>query len=136
MNIVLKENNKILAIASCIAQESKNADFIPMAVAITNSDLILFNDHTPDEIKDDTYSYLPKVRIPLTSIACLIKEKIVKDKKLYSYLRINVILRNAEDSFFIYYYCDDEKRIKKFLKVVRKQRVKIKKRKADISPVL
>lgn len=135
MKIILRENNKILSLSPCIAQENFNDKFMPMVIGITEEHLLLFNDHTPDIENSDSYEYLPKHRIPLGQVVCLVKEKMVKNKDMSAYLRINLIHRNVNDSFFIYYLHADKKQMKKFLKKAKKCGVKIKKRKVDLSPM-
>ncbi len=135
MKVIFEEKDTIVAIAPGIAQLMHGEKLKPVAIALSNEHLFLFDDHKPDSFIGDEAKYVAKKKMPIKEIICIINEKIKKNVELKPYERLNILLSDVDSSMFVYYLKEDKKAIATFLRQARQLNIKIKKRKVDLSPI-
>ena len=137
MKVVFKENKPIKTIVPIVGQEEENGIFIPMAIALIESELIIFSDLAPDAETEDSYYYDVKKRIPLSSISSVLDEKIIRNKKIKEYRRLHIVCKDVKNSIFFFYNKYEDKAYAKRLLILLKQaKIRVKKSKVDLGPLV
>lgn len=132
--IYLENEENLLAISFGLAKLSEDDKFYQVALALSQEGLLFYNDNMPDEANESGLLYRVKNRIPFTSLLIVFNEKIKKNKELKKYLRLKIVTTIENKIHYFYYLKKDKSSIKQLLKLLKKRRVKVKKRKVDLSP--
>ena len=132
--IYLENEENLLAISFGLAKLSEDDKFYQVALALSQEGLLFYNDNMPDEANESGLLYRMKIRIPFTSLLIVFNEKIKKNKELKKYLRLKIVTTIENKIHYFYYLKKDKSSIKQLLKLLKKRRVKVKKRKVDLSP--
>lgn len=132
--IYLENEENLLAISFGLAKLSEDDKFYQVALALSQEGLLFYNDNMPDEANESGLLYRVKIRIPFTSLLIVFNEKIKKNKELKKYLRLKIVTTSENKIHYFYYLRKDKSSIKQLLKLLKKRRVKVKKRKVDLSP--
>lgn len=132
--IYLENEENLLAISFGLAKLSEDDKFYQVALALSQEGLLFYNDNMPDEANESGLLYRVKIRIPFTSLLIVFNEKIKKNKELKKYLRLKIVTTIENKIHYFYYLKKDKSSIKQLLKLLKKRRVKVKKRKVDLSP--
>lgn len=132
--IYLENEENLLAISFGLTKLSEDDKFYQVALALSQEGLLFYNDNMPDEANESGLLYRVKTRIPFTSLLIVFNEKIKKNKELKKYLRLKIVTTIENKIHYFYYLKKDKSSIKQLLKLLKKRRVKVKKRKVDLSP--
>lgn len=132
--IYLENEENLLAISFGLTKLSEDDKFYQVALALSQEGLLFYNDNMPDEANESGLLYRVKNRIPFTSLLIVFNEKIKKNKELKKYLRLKIVTTIENKIHYFYYLKKDKSSIKQLLKLLKKRRVKVKKRKVDLSP--
>jgi len=137
MKVVFKEEKTIKCVVPVLGQIGCDSLFIPMALALVEDELLVFDDSNPSSETEDSYYYEPVLRIPLEQLALVRDEKIIKNKDLKEFRRIHLINQDIEKSLCYYYDRYEEKRYARNLLVMLKQAGrKVKKGKVNLGPLI
>ena len=134
MKVQIEQFDKIKALLPGLFQFEKNGFFSQAELAITEEELLIYDDHSPDTIEGDVYGYKIKVRYPLSSVNILANEKIIKNNDLREYGRLNISFKEGESAYF-YYYVSDHNKLSNFINAAISLNVKIKNRRVDFAPL-
>ena len=133
MILNVDEYNSITAIIGGLFQFKENDLFSQAELAATEKELLIYDDHAPDEIKGETYHYTIKKRVSLDDIKVVLDEKIIHNKDMAHLGRLAIVLDDEDQSFFFYYFVNDKREVASFLKTLAAYRIKSKKIKIDLS---
>ena len=133
MKLSLDEYNKVEKMLAGLYQYSENDLFVQSELALSEDEFLFYDDSGPDDIKGDTFHYTVKKRVAIKDVAVVLKEKIIKNKALKKYGRLDFLAKTGESLFEYYYFLSDKKIIKDFLKTLKKRGLKIKNREIDLS---
>ena len=135
MKLSLDEYNKVKAMIPGLFQYEPNALFTQTALAITDDDLVFYDDSMPNDKKEGTYHYAIKKRVNLEEVLMVLDEKIIKNPQLSEFGRFTFVEEKQEDCLEFYYFLRDKKQVVSFIKELRAQGLKVKKRKVDLKQV-
>ncbi|HHT66649.1 MAG TPA: hypothetical protein GX010_00200 [Erysipelotrichaceae bacterium] len=133
MNISLESSEKIRGLLPGLFQFKKNDYFTQAELAITDKEILIYNDHAPDEIVDETSKFYIKANFSFTEIRYLSIEKI-NNKELNKFGRIVIVFKNKkEEPVFFYYFVKEKKIFKKIIKLFKESRLKTRKEKVFLN---
>jgi len=127
MKIELEGKKSLLSLIPGFYQFGPNESFSPCALGLTESSLIVYNDYAPDEIRQDAFLYRIKKEINLQDLKTIITQKIKHNSDVDRFDRLNIIQKEIESSFFIYYLKKDKPFVKTMIKKIKKAGIPIKK---------
>lgn len=140
MKMSLDENEKILEMLSGLFQFNESEQFTQAAIAVTDDELVFYDDNAPDEKQTIRYVYHIKKRISLENVLLVLDEKIKKNKFLKNMGRLNFIVEEEDEDgdiepteVLFYYYLNDRRAAETFLDELKKLKIKTKKRKIDLN---
>ena len=140
MKIDLDEYTNVRELISGLFQFDPMQKFSPAAMAVTDEELLFYDDSAPDEKQSIHLIYHIKKRIKLENVMIVLHDKFKKNKYLKNMARINFLVEeedeegdtdNVEVAF--YYYLDEQSAAERFVRELKSLGVKVKKRKVDIS---
>ena len=120
MKIKLDEYDKVSFLISGLFQFEENALFSQAALAITEYEIFIYDDHRPTDKNEGVYHYAVKKRFKIRDIDLVIDEKITGNADLSNYGRLYFYREDDEDSFEFYYMQNDKKELYKLLKELNK----------------
>ncbi len=127
MKIELEGKKSLISLVPGFYQFGPNESFSPCALGVTESSLIVYNDYAPDEIHQDAFLYRIKKEVSITDIKTIINQKIKHNSSVDRFNRLNVIQKEVDNSFFIYYLKKDKALIEKMFKKMKQAGIVIKK---------
>ncbi|HOZ02554.1 MAG TPA: hypothetical protein PKV57_01965 [Bacilli bacterium] len=127
MKIELEGKKSLLGLIPGFYQFGPNEPFSPCALGLTESSLIVYSDYAPDEIRQDAFLYRIKKEINLADLKTIINQKIKRNSDIDRFDRLNIIQKEVENSFFIYYLKKDKALIKNMIKQMKQAGLIIKK---------
>lgn len=128
MGVVIESVEKIRGILPGLFQFEKNDYFTQAQLTVQEDELCIYNDHEPSEIVDANSKYYINVAIPFNSVKHVVIEKI-KNHALKKYGRIAIVFKEKKkESLYFYYFVNDKKHLKKMLKLLKHNRLKIRKK--------
>ena len=133
MNINAEELDKALAVLPGLFKFNEEEPFSQAILAISEEALFVYNDHAPDQVSGDTFTYRVKVKIPLNSIDTIVEEQIIKQPELAGLDRLGILLRGETNTIYFYYFNEDKKSIKSFLSYLKRLKVSSVSRKVKLS---
>ena len=140
MKINLDEYKNIRELVSGLFQFDPTQKFTQAALAVTDEELLFYDDNAPDEKESIHYIYHIKKRIKLDKVVVALDEKIKKNKYLKDMGRINFLVEEEDEEgdtdnveVIFYYYLTDKGQAESFINELKSLNVKVKKRKVDLS---
>lgn len=137
MNINIEEYKNCQAFLPGLYKFLENSLFSQAILAITDKEILIFDDHAPDVVSGDTLTYKVKLRIPLQKIEAIINERIFNNKDMSGLSRFvfvrDVDNEDQDDEITFYYFLDDKKLLKEFLDNLRAHSFTVQNRKVDLS---
>lgn len=136
MKIELEEKSKLVALGLGYYQFLEGDSFEPAAIGMTNEGIVIYSDLEPDEIQNDAFAFSIKKFIPINEVKTVIIEKIVKNKDLARFKRLNIITKNIDESTYFYYDTFDAKQMKRFIGALKYAEIRVVKHRVDLSPIV
>ena len=136
MNISIEEYKTCQAFLPGLYKFLENSLFSQAILAITDKELLIFDDHAPDIVSGDTLTYKIKCRIPLEKIETIVNERIINNKDMNGLSRLVFVLEeeNEEDNEKIFYYfIDDKKLFNEMANSLKAHGLSLQSRKVDLS---
>lgn len=127
MKIELEGKKSLISLIPGFYQFGPNESFSPCALGLTENSLIVYNDYAPDEIRQDAFLYRIKKEVNLSDLKTIITQKIKHSSDIDRFNRLNIIQKEAENSFFVYYLKKDKTLVKNMLKKIKQAGLTIKK---------
>ena len=137
MNINIEEYKSCQDFLPGLFKFLENGLFSQAILAITEKEILIFDDHAPDIVSGDTLTYKIKRRFFIDKVEAVVNEKIINNKDMNGLSRL-VFVREVEnededDEVIFYYFLDDKKLLKDFLNSLQKRGLAIQSRKVDLS---
>ena len=131
MNINIEEYNNCQAFLPGLFKFLENGLFSQAILALSDKELLIYDDHAPDVVADKSLTYKVKARFPLDDFDAVVDEKIINNKDMAGLGRLNFI--RDEDNIMFYYFVDDKKMLKEFLSALKYHGLPAQSRKIDLS---
>ncbi len=135
MNFILENSSNISSYLFGLFQFQKDGVFDHAVIGITEDELRFYNDGSKGEEKEEGLFYPVLKTVKFEDISKIFVEKLKHNKAVKKYSRINFVMKDKTSSFFVYFTSKEKASVKKFLKVVKKKKIKVKKRKVDLSRI-
>ena len=120
MKINLDEYDKVITFISGLYQFNENELFSQAALAVTDDEFFLYDDHRPTDKNNGEYHYVVKKRYKLSRIDFVLDETIKGNADLSNYGRLYFYSKEEDDSFEFYCMQNDKKELYKLLKELNK----------------
>lgn len=133
MKLIIEEYKNAKAVIAGLFQFNTNEKYTQTILAVTEDSFLFYNDNKPDVKEGDNYKYSVKRRLKLDDYPLVIDEKIVKNKDLANMGRLNFYSEEEDKGFEFYYFLNDKKAVREFIKVLKNSGIKIKNRTVDLS---
>lgn len=129
MAISLEEQKSLLVLISGMFHAEINQNFRMSCLGLTEEGfLVLYDDHASDKAENDTFYYFIKKKISLENVEKVLIEDVQTNIKTYYPYRVNVICKIKDQSFAFFYSGDQNKRVKKFVSLLKKRNIKVSKK--------
>jgi len=139
VKVKVDKQEEFLASEVCLFQMTTGDKFIPGLIAVTGTQILIFNDFAPSEKIGDLYVYHPVFMIEFSSIKLLTLSKLVGNDELRQYIELDIVetctQKNEQDKNVVVYF--EKKKAKHYKKVIKNLekvgKLKIKKNERDCS---
>ena len=119
MRVKLDEYDKVTALISGLYQFGENELFSQAALAVTDEEFFLYDDHRPTDKNNGVYHYVIKKRFNVNRYDFVVDEKLKGDADLSNYGRLFFYSEDEDQCFEFYYMVNDRKEVNKFLKELK-----------------
>ena len=119
MKLNLDEYDKVITFISGLYQFEENEPFSQAALAVTDDEFFIYDDHRPTDKNNGEYHYVIKKRFKLSRIDFVLDETIKGNADLANYGRLYFYSKEIEDSFEFYYMFNERKQTNFFLKKLK-----------------
>ena len=133
MILNIDEYNAVNAMIPGLFQFSENDLFTQAELAVTDDELLIYDDSAPDEINGDNYHYAVKKRISLDDIKVVLIEKIIHNREMSNLGRLEFAMMEDDQTVVFYFYVEDRKLVSNFVDTLEELHIKCKKTKIDLS---
>ena len=133
MKINVDEYNRVSLMLAGLFQFQENNNFVQTQLALTQTELLFYDDSEPSEVKGEELHYKVKKRVLLDDYSLVLNETIKKNRDLANLGRLVFISEDEEKTFIYYYFLEDKKQVKAFLKALKKVRIKSRNETVDLS---
>ena len=138
MNINIEEYKSCQAFLPGLYKFLENSLFSQAILAITEKEILIFDDHAPDIVSGNTLTYKIKKRFVIDKVEAVVNEKIINNKDMNGLSRLVFVREEVEneeedDEVIFYYFVDDKKLLKGFIDYLQKRGLSIQNRKVDLS---
>ena len=104
------------------------------ALMAINEDMIfIYNDHAPESILGDDWTYSVRRRFFLRDIKMVVNEVIIKNKDLEGLNRLAIVMQGSKTAQYFYYFNQDKDNYKNFIAGLKHYGVSVQSRKVDLS---
>ena len=135
MKLSLDEYEKVKALISGLFQFGENELYSQAALAVTDTELFLYDDHRPTDKNGGVYHYQIKKRYKISDIDFILDERITKNPDLCNNGRLYFYSEDENKSFEFYYFLNDKKEVSDFLKILKEKGVITQKRKVALKSI-
>ena len=132
MKVVLESQEKIKVVVPGLYQFNESKQFTQAALAITEEELIIYDDSKPDSKTDSQAYFAARKKVDIKDILHLLVENIIGKFEVEGMMRLNFILKSIKESFFFYFKGNDNHYVKLLVKQLKKHKVEISKRKVNL----
>ena len=133
MILNVDEYNAVNAMIPGLFQFNENDLFSQAELAVTDDELLIYDDSAPDEVDGDKYHYAVKKRISLDDIKVVLIEKIIHNKELSNLGRLEFAMMEGDQTVVFYYFVEDKKLVSNFIDALEELHIKCKNTKIDLS---
>ena len=102
-------------------------------LAIDEEKLFIYNDHAPDSVLGDDWTYSVKRRFFLPEIKMIVNEVIVNNKDLEGLNRFAIVMQGSKTAQYFYYFKEDRDNYKNFIAGMKHYGLTVQTRKVDLS---
>ena len=132
MKITLDEYDKVNALISGLFQFGENELFSQAALAVTEDEFFIYDDHRPTDKNNGAYHYVIKKRFKVNKYDIVLDETLIGLADLSNYGRLYFYSEDEERCFEFYYMVNDRKEVNKFLKAVSSLGLSVAKRTSKV----
>ena len=119
MKITLDEYDKVNALISGLFQFGENELFSQAALAVTEDEFFIYDDHRPTDKNNGAYHYVIKKRFKVNKYDIVLDETLKGLADLSNYGRLYFYSEDEERCFEFYYMVNDRKQVNFFLKKLK-----------------
>lgn len=128
MGLILEKQEKLLALMPGVYHNELKENFKPYCLGILDDSLALYCDYAPDASNTGDYIYKIQKEISFKELSHVYIEKLDDIKKLDYNMRFNLIMSNDDNDILFYFKKEEKTRLKEFVNVLKKVKIKVKKR--------
>ena len=132
MKITLDEYDKVNALISGLFQFGENELFSQAALAVTEDEFFIYDDHRPTDKNNGAYHYVIKKRFKVNKYDIVLDETLKGLADLSNYGLLYFYSEDEERCFEFYYMVNDRKEVNKFLKEVSSLGLSVAKRTSKV----
>ena len=132
MNIFAEDIEKARAFLPGLFKFEGDNQFKQALLAVNETDIFIYNDHAPDTIVGDDWSYNIKVRFSLDQIKQVANEIIVKQPDLEGLNRLAIQIAGEKEPLYFYYYIENKKASNNFMAGLKFYGVPIQNRRVEL----
>ena len=134
MKINLDEFDKVITWISGLFQFGENELYSQAALAVTEDELFIYDDHRPTDKNNGVYHYVIKRRFKLKHYAFILDETIKGNADLSNYGRLYFYSEEDDKSFEFYFLVNERKEVNAFLKELKSLGIRSTKKTTKIKP--
>ena len=134
MKINLDEFDKVIVWISGLFQFGENELYSQAALAVTEDELFIYDDHRPTDKNNGVYHYVIKRRFKLKHYAFILDETIKGNADLSNYGRLYFYSEEDDKSFEFYFLVNERKEVNAFLKELKSLGIRNTKKTTKIKP--
>ena len=132
-NIFAEDIEKGRAFLPGLFKFNEDELFNQALLAINDDLLFIYNDHAPDSVLGDDWTYSIKKRFFLKEIKMVVNEVIIKNKDLEGLNRLAIVMTDSKTPHYFYYFNQDKANSKNFIAGLKHYGVSVQTRKVDLS---
>ncbi len=123
--ISIEKQQYLLDYIPCLCQIHENEKFSYCGIGISKQEILLYSDMEPNRIVDNVYFYNAFATLLVKEIVTLVKSEITRNEELRNYIRLDIFMKNAEDSKIIYFPKSDKSKVARFLRACKSVKLKV-----------
>lgn len=135
MKLNVESYSDVIAMIAGLFQFKENEQFTQTALAVTENEILFYDDNAPDRKEGEEYYYQVKKRLSLDDITMVVDEKITKCRQLNNLGRLNFLSQDEDKAFVFYYFISDKKDVQSFCKELASLGIKTKKKKVNLGQI-
>ena len=123
--ISVEKQPYLLDFVPCLCQIEANAKFSQCAIGITKKEFLLYSDMGPNRIMDNVYFYNAFATLPIADVVTLVKSEMRRNEELRNYTRLDIFMKDINQSKILYFTKNDRNKLFRFLKTAKQQKIKL-----------
>jgi len=132
-NIFAEDIEKGRAFLPGLFKFNEDELFNQALMAIEENTLFIYNDHAPDSVIGEDWTYAVKKRFFLKEIKMIVNEVIINNKDLEGLNRLAIVIQGSKTALYFYYFNQDKDNSKNFIAGLKHYGVNVQTRKVDLS---
>lgn len=123
--ISVEKQPYLLDFIPCLCQIEANAKFSQCAIGLTKKEFLLYSDMGPNRIMDNVYFYNAFATLPIADVVTLVKSEMRRNEELRNYTRLDIFMKDINQSKILYFTKNDRNKLFRFLKTAKQQKIKL-----------
>ena len=123
--ISVEKQPYLLDFVPCLCQIEANAKFSQCAIGITKKEFLLYSDMGPNRVMDNVYFYNAFATLPIADVVTLVKSEMRRNEELRNYTRLDIFMKDINESKILYFTKNDRNKLFRFLKTAKQQKIKL-----------
>ncbi|MBO7615453.1 MAG: hypothetical protein J6T15_07175 [Bacilli bacterium] len=123
--ISVEKQPYLLDFVPCLCQIEANAKFSQCAIGLTKKEFLLYSDMGPNRIMDNVYFYNAFATLPIADVVTLVKSEMRRNEELRNYTRLDIFMKDINQSKILYFTKNDRNKLFRFLKTAKQQKIKL-----------
>lgn len=123
--ISVEKQPYLLDFVPCLCQIGANAKFSQCAIGLTKKEFLLYSDMGPNRIMDNVYFYNAFATLPIADVVTLVKSEMRRNEELRNYTRLDIFMKDINQSKILYFTKNDRNKLFRFLKTAKQQKIKL-----------
>ena len=123
--ISVEKQPYLLDFVPCLCQIEANAKFSQCAIGITKKEFLLYSDMGPNRVMDNVYFYNAFATLPIADVVTLVKSEMRRNEELRNYTRLDIFMKDINQSKILYFTKNDRNKLFRFLKTAKQQKIKL-----------
>ena len=123
--ISVEKQPYLLDFVPCLCQIEANAKFSQCAIGITKQEFLLYSDMGPNRVMDNVYFYNAFATLPIADVVTLVKSEMRRNEELRNYTRLDIFMKDINQSKILYFTKNDRNKLFRFLKTAKQQKIKL-----------
>ena len=123
--ISVEKQPYLLDFVPCLCQIEANAKFSQCAIGITKKEFLLYSDMGPNRVMDNVYFYDAFATLPIADVVALVKSEMRRNEELRNYTRLDIFMKDINQSKILYFTKNDRNKLFRFLKTAKQQKIKL-----------